>query len=230
MPFSGFQDFTPEFGSALQRFIAASPGITVNSGYRTPERQAELYQAAIQKYGSPEAARKWVAPPGSSRHNMRIAADLGFRDEAARRWAHENAAAYGLNFRMGHEPWHIELLGGGGSSPTSPAATDTGAVLADAVQAEPASFEIDMPRLGAQEARQPRLVRRGTQTPPVPEIAPASAAAAPAPQKAPALPTALPPLGQLAELFTINKGIGQAGEEPADRDRRRARLPTIGYG
>jgi len=113
MAFSGFQDFNTSFADALQQMIAARPGISVNSGYRTPERQAELYAAAIQKYGSPEAARRWVAPPGKSRHNMGIAADLAFATPEDRAWAHENAAQYGLNFRMGHEPWHIELAGEG---------------------------------------------------------------------------------------------------------------------
>ena len=112
MPFSGYQDFNPDFSNALQQMIAERPGLSVYSGYRSPERQAELYQQAIAKYGSPEAARKWVAPPGKSRHNHGIAADLAFASDADKAWAHENAARFGLNFRMGHEPWHIELAGG----------------------------------------------------------------------------------------------------------------------
>jgi hypothetical protein len=114
VPFSGFQDLDPAFAASLQRMIAAQPGISVNSGYRTPERQAELYAAAVKKYGSEDAARHWVAPPGHSMHNQRGAADLAFADDAAKDWAHKNAAEYGLNFRMGHEPWHIEMLKGGG--------------------------------------------------------------------------------------------------------------------
>jgi hypothetical protein len=112
MPFSGYQDFQDPFADALQQMIAARPGISINSGYRSPERQAELYAQAIQKYGSEQAARRWVAPPGKSRHNHGIAADLAFATDADRQWAHENAAQFGLNFRMGHEPWHIELIGG----------------------------------------------------------------------------------------------------------------------
>lgn len=115
MPFSGYQDFNPDFSDALQNMIAQRPGISINSGYRSPERQAQLYAQAIEKYGSPEAARHWVAPPGHSRHNMGIAADLAFASPEDRAWAHENAGQFGLNFRMGHEPWHIELVGGGES-------------------------------------------------------------------------------------------------------------------
>lgn len=119
MAFSGFQDFNPDFSRQLQMLIARRPGISVFSGYRSPEHQAELFQAAIAKYGSPEAARRWVAPPpgayGShgSQHNFGRAADLHFATDADRQWAHEHAGELGLNFRLGNEPWHIELAGGG---------------------------------------------------------------------------------------------------------------------
>ncbi|MFI0843975.1 tape measure protein [Mesorhizobium sp. IMUNJ 23232] len=103
-----------DFAERLSAFLAAAPGggITINSGYRSFQRQAELWQAALIKYGSPEAARKWVAPPGRSNHNRGGAADLGFSSSAVATWAHANAADYGLNFRLGNEPWHIESAGG----------------------------------------------------------------------------------------------------------------------
>lgn len=111
-----------DFSSPLARFLADAPGggITINSGYRSPERQEQLWQEALVKYGSPEAARKWVAPPGRSNHNHGTAADLAYASDEARAWAHENAAKYGLNFRMGHEPWHVELASGaqGAAVPT----------------------------------------------------------------------------------------------------------------
>ncbi|WP_442577589.1 tape measure protein [Mesorhizobium sp. ASY16-5R] len=102
-------DLDDVFSERLLAFLNASGGgITINSGFRTFERQAELWQAALKKYGSPAAARKWVAPPGLSQHNKGGAADLGFANDAARQWAHDNAAAYGLNFRLDNEDWHIE--------------------------------------------------------------------------------------------------------------------------
>lgn len=103
--------FLPQFGSAMEKFLNDAPGkgIKIFSGYRSPEHQAELFHRAVKKYGSVAAARKWVAPPGHSQHNKGNAADLRFATPEAQRWAHENAARYGLNFRMGHEPWHIEL-------------------------------------------------------------------------------------------------------------------------
>jgi D-alanyl-D-alanine carboxypeptidase len=116
--FSGFQDFDPRFAGALQRFIAASPGLQVNSGYRTPARQAQLWANAVQKYGSESAARRWVAPPGHSFHNMGLAADLGFTGEGSLGWAHAHAGDYGLAFPLRNENWHIELAGArGGGAP-----------------------------------------------------------------------------------------------------------------
>ena len=66
----------------------------------------------MKKYGSAAKARKWVAPPGKSQHNHGNAADLRYANDAARKWAHENAARFGLHFRMGNEPWHIEPIPG----------------------------------------------------------------------------------------------------------------------
>ena len=108
------QGLQPSFSEPLNKMIAAAKeagyGIRVNSGFRTEERQAELFKAAVQKYGSEDAARKWVAPPGKSMHNKGLAADLGFSGAAASQWAHDNASKFGLNFRMGYEPWHIENI------------------------------------------------------------------------------------------------------------------------
>lgn len=110
---AGYDGMNGDFANRLQQLVAASGGrITITSGYRSPERQAQLFANAVAKYGSEAAARKWVAPPGKSNHGRGIAADLGFADAAAREWAHANAARFGLHFPMGWEPWHIEPVGG----------------------------------------------------------------------------------------------------------------------
>lgn len=110
----------PEFSAALAKMIAEAPPeiqskFQVMSGARSNERQAELFKAAVQKYGSEQAARKWVAPPGRSFHNKGLATDLTYLDPSARKYAHENAAKYNLAFPMGHEPWHIELANARGN-------------------------------------------------------------------------------------------------------------------
>lgn len=146
-----------QFGMNLGRLMAEAEAqfgagaITINSGYRTPQEQAELIAeywgnfdlnpddkarwvadvnimgpvAAGEKwadvftnakrtredgYGTP--MRSWIALPGYSNHQRRGAADLGFVSAAARQWVHENAAKYGLHFRLENESWHIEPIGG----------------------------------------------------------------------------------------------------------------------
>lgn len=112
MPFSGYGDLNGDFANRLQMLVAASGGrISITSGFRSVERQQQLWDAALAKYGDPEIADNWVARPGKSHHNQGIAADLGFTDAGARQWAHDNAARFGLYFPMEWEPWHIEPSG-----------------------------------------------------------------------------------------------------------------------
>jgi len=119
---SGTQGLTDVFSQRLTQMIldARSQGIDlgVGSGYRSYEKQKRLWEQALKKYGSAEKARKWVAPPGGSFHNKGLAVDLHSSGNAlgkeknakATEWAHTNAKKYGLHFRMGHEPWHIEPI------------------------------------------------------------------------------------------------------------------------
>lgn len=97
-----------EFEANLNRLIKDSGGrIRVTSGYRSPERQAQLWAAALKKYGSAAKARKWVAPPGKSNHGRGLAADIA----GDKPWAHANAHRYGLHFPLANEDWHIEPVG-----------------------------------------------------------------------------------------------------------------------
>lgn len=99
-----------EFQANLNRMIADSGGrLKITSGYRSVDRQRQLFDAAVKKYGSVAAARKWVAPPGRSNHNHGLAADLGYSADG-RAWAHANAEKYGLYFPLANESWHIEPL------------------------------------------------------------------------------------------------------------------------
>lgn len=114
-----------DFRASLAGFILAAReakhDIKIQSGFRSVERQQELWAAAVAKYGSEDAARKWVAPPGRSYHNKGTAADLNYAGggmsgsspaaNAARQWAHQNAARFGLTFPLGNEAWHVEPQG-----------------------------------------------------------------------------------------------------------------------
>lgn len=99
----------PAFNSALQQFLKDAGGrVSIGNSYRSPERQAQLWEQALRKYGSAAKARKWVAPPGKSNHGRGLAADLKFVNKDAIAWAHANAKRYGLHFPLSNENWHIE--------------------------------------------------------------------------------------------------------------------------
>lgn len=107
-----FDGLNPTFEAAVNQMIADAPGsISISSGFRSVQRQKELWNQALKKYGSPAVARKWVAPPGNSKHNHGLAADLKYASDEVKRWAHENAAKYGLTFPLSNEDWHIEPIG-----------------------------------------------------------------------------------------------------------------------
>ncbi len=81
---------------------------TVFSGYRPPWYQKRLFDAAVIKYGSEEAARKWVAPPGKSRHGKK--GGEGAVDVTPQSSGAELDAASERVFRpMSWEPWHVQL-------------------------------------------------------------------------------------------------------------------------
>ena len=114
----------PEFQSALAAMFAGAPedvrsGLQIRSGFRSPELQAQLFGDAVKKYGSEDAARKWVAPPGRSQHNHGNAADLKYLSPAAQQWVHANAGNFGLALPLANENWHIELAGARGGAPAT---------------------------------------------------------------------------------------------------------------
>ena len=122
---------------------AAEDGVTVwmQSGLRTVDYQAGLYQNKVQQYlnkGYDEATAKELAagivnPPGYSEHNCGLAADLncpeylsldeGFENTAAFAWLSEHAGEYGFILRypageeafavteITYEPWHWRYVG-----------------------------------------------------------------------------------------------------------------------
>lgn len=106
------------FNKAIARMTAASGGkVTVKSGKRTTERQAQLWAEALKKYGDPEIADNWVARPGTSNHEKGLAADLAYADAAAKAWAHQHAAEFGIQFPLANEDWHAELINGAEQTP-----------------------------------------------------------------------------------------------------------------
>jgi hypothetical protein len=108
---SGVAKLDSDLVGALHRAAADAAGdgveLYVDSGWRSPEYQEQLLREAISKYGSEEAATRWVATPETSAHVSGDAVDIGPSGAAA--WLSAHGAAYGLCQVYGNEPWHYEL-------------------------------------------------------------------------------------------------------------------------
>jgi hypothetical protein len=110
---AGATGLDPRMATALHRLIEAAGGrVHIVSGWRSFEQQTELWEEALIEYGSAEAARRWVAPPGTSMHEKGLAADL----EGDTEYAAALASRLGLPLYrpLAHEEWHFELLGSRG--------------------------------------------------------------------------------------------------------------------
>ena len=140
----GIDKLDPVFRDNVAAMMAAAAQelggtMQIYSGYRSVERQRELWEAALVRYGSPEAARKWVAPPGNSMHNVGKAVDLRWNGQTIQYgspisdWMAANMSRFGLTRPLSNEGWHVEPVGarggtasGGSSGTTSGAAGETG--------------------------------------------------------------------------------------------------------
>lgn len=95
----------PQLLAAGQWIVNNSGGqIAFGSGVRTPEEQAQLYQAYLNGTGN------LAAPPGHSKHEVGLAIDF---DTDNYELLHSLAAQVGLIFPVDGEPWHAQLADGG---------------------------------------------------------------------------------------------------------------------
>ena len=110
----------------LARFLSAQAAakelgieLSIDSGYRSPEKQNYLYQRAIKTYKSAEEAMKWVLPSDLSRHPWGLALDVNLNhDKSGATWLEANGAAFGLCRVYVNEWWHFEpLVAPGGICP-----------------------------------------------------------------------------------------------------------------
>jgi D-alanyl-D-alanine carboxypeptidase-like protein/putative Flp pilus-assembly TadE/G-like protein len=103
----------PRLVGAVARLVEATRGaVRVVSGYRSTAEQSRLWDDALTRYGVPEAADDWVAPPGSSMHERGLAVDLA----GDLRLAVATVDRLGLPLwrPLENEPWHFELVGSRG--------------------------------------------------------------------------------------------------------------------
>ena len=111
LAFDGY-GLDPGLARYLGRLIAEARGeIRVVSGWRSSDRQQELWSAALAEYGSAEAADDWVARPGTSMHERGLAVDLGGDLQLAADLV--TRLNLPLHRPLPNEPWHFELIGSG---------------------------------------------------------------------------------------------------------------------
>jgi len=107
----GVANLDPALLGALRQAAtdAADDGVVlvVDSGWRSPAYQEQLFYEAVSKYGSEREAARWAATADTSAHVSGDAVDIGPVDAAA--WLSEHGAEYGLCQIYGNEPWHYEL-------------------------------------------------------------------------------------------------------------------------
>jgi len=88
---------------AMERAAArAGIGLVIMSGFRTYEKQVELYND--YRFGSGNLAAK----PGWSNHQSGRALDIVL-DRGVLEWLDRNARRFGFRRTVRHEPWHWEF-------------------------------------------------------------------------------------------------------------------------
>ncbi|MCT7951568.1 M15 family metallopeptidase [Ancylothrix sp. C2] len=129
-----FEKMHTEAALALMKMIYAARDegvwIVPVSGFRTIAYQETLFQAQIQRRGSPEEAAKLSAPAGYSEHHTGYAIDLAdgnfpkqdityeFANTNAFRWLNKHAKEYGFELSfpennpqgISYEPWHWRFI------------------------------------------------------------------------------------------------------------------------
>jgi len=121
----------PRARSQINRLIseARSQGLnvcTTTSGFRSWERQRDIFNGNVARMGRTQAER-WSARPGHSEHQTGLAFDLRHRNgqlltgRAETRWVANNAHRFGFIVRypngseritgFAYEPWHLRYVG-----------------------------------------------------------------------------------------------------------------------
>lgn len=113
-------------------YTASQQGIYLAgvSGYRSYERQKEIYQESMRKKGAAHT-EQYIAPPGGSEHQTGLAIDVSCRSENYELeetfskskegiWLEKNASLFGFVIRYpkgkekitgyAYEPWHIRYV------------------------------------------------------------------------------------------------------------------------
>lgn len=97
------------FSAAQSAAKLEGVNLYITSGFRSLERQAQLFANAVSKYGSETEAAKWVLPPQFSHHPEGLAIDVNYPgDRPGAQWLEEHGARFGLCRVYANEWWHFE--------------------------------------------------------------------------------------------------------------------------
>lgn len=97
------------FGAAYQVAKLEGVHLYITSAFRSLERQEQLFERAVEKYGSEREAAKWVLPSLSSHHPQGLALDINYPgDRPGAQWLDKNGARFGLCRVYANEWWHFE--------------------------------------------------------------------------------------------------------------------------
>ena len=93
--------------------------LSLTSGFRTVERQEELFDQEVAIRGSETEAAKWVLPPQFSHHPKGLAIDVNYPgSRAGAFWLETNGSRFGLCRVYANEWWHFEgVIPPGGTCP-----------------------------------------------------------------------------------------------------------------
>jgi hypothetical protein len=96
--------------TAAQTFARADGvSLTLSSGFRTAQRQQELFEREVAIRGSETEAAKWVLPPQFSHHPKGLAIDVNYPgDQPGAFWLETNGSRFGLCRVYANEWWHFE--------------------------------------------------------------------------------------------------------------------------
>ena len=125
----------PKAAEAIEElfFAAKEEGLVLAgvSGYRSYERQQEIFNQNVQQVGR-QAAERFSAPPGASEHQTGLAIDISSSEVSYQltqslgetksgQWIAENAHKFGFIIRYPkdkehitgyqYEPWHLRYVG-----------------------------------------------------------------------------------------------------------------------
>lgn len=104
-----YDELDPIFAGRLAAMAASvNTVVVITEGYRSTERQKELYAQFLEYKRTGKGSIKSAAVPGSSWHEFRLAIDTS--TYPVRGWSDEQLHKFGLCKPIKTEGWHIQPL------------------------------------------------------------------------------------------------------------------------